>query len=191
MTENAWFCGKCGTGNLSEDAFCVGCGAPRRQAPGMPAAQASAIRPNGRDDPDQSVLTEADFHDAHAGALSTRRDFPESVLTEANLHDAQAEYYRVKSLQVATQIVQPRQSTLAVLAVLCAIGGLIAVFVIGPGAILPEAAAVVLGHLALGEVRHGEGRISGGGMAVAALVIGYFSLGVGALAIAGLIYALQ
>lgn len=189
MTHDAWFCGKCGTRNLSEDSFCVGCGAARRR-PGALAVPTAVVRRNETDgDADQSVLTEADFHDANS--RSSGRELPESVLTEANLHDAQATYYRVKSLQVATQIVQPRQSTLALLAVLCAVGGLIAVFVIGPGAILPEAAAVVLGHLALREIRHAEGHITGGGLAVAALLIGYFSLGLGVLAIAGLVALLS
>lgn len=189
MTDDAWFCGKCGTKNLSEDAFCVGCGAARRR-PGALAVPTAVVRRNDRD-ADQSVLTEADFHDAPEGSISSGRELPESVRTEANLHDAQATYYRVKSLQVATQIVQPRQSTLALLAVLCAVGGLIAVFVIGPGAILPEAAAVVLGHLALREIRHADGHISGSGLAVAALLIGYFSLGLGVLAIAGLVALLS
>ena len=191
MTHDAWFCGKCGTRNLSEDSFCVGCGAARRR-PGALAVPTAVVRRNETDgDADQSVLTEADFHDAPEGSISSGRELPESVRTAANLHDAQATYYRVKSLQVATQIVQPRQSTLALLAVLCAVGGLIAVFVIGPGAILPEAAAVVLGHLALREIRHGEGHISGGGLAIAALLIGYFSLGLGVLAIAGLVALLS
>lgn len=157
-----WFCGKCGTRNVADDGFCVGCGAARRQPNALVAPRVG----QGQSIPDNAALL--------------------SAAAQANMHDAQAEYYRVQSLQVASQIVQPKQSTLAFLAVLCAVGGLLSVFVIGPGAALPEIVAVVLAHLALAEIRASNGQVTGAGLARASLVIGYGSMAVGILAVAGI-----
>jgi hypothetical protein len=96
---------------------------------------------------------------------------------------AQADFYRLRALQVAQQIVQPKHSPLALFAVLCAVGGLFSLFVIGPGAALPEFFAVLLGHFALKEIRDSNGRLTGTTSAKAALFIAYGFFGLAALGV--------
>lgn len=70
-------------------------------------------------------------------------------------------------------------SSLAVISLICGIVSWVLLPVLG------SLAAVITGHLARKEIRNAPQRLTGDGMAVAGLVLGYLSL---ALALAGLLF---
>lgn len=66
---------------------------------------------------------------------------------------------------------QPSNSPLAIASLICSIVGFVGFPVLG------WIAGVVLGHLALGQIKAQPYRYSGRGLAVAGLIIGYIGLG--------------
>jgi hypothetical protein len=62
----------------------------------------------------------------------------------------------------------PQNSNLAIASLVCGV-----LFLCAPASI----AAVILGHLALRDIKRSAGRISGNGMAIAGLVMGYLGIG--------------
>lgn len=63
----------------------------------------------------------------------------------------------------------PATSGLAIASLVCGIVGLLS-------CLLPGIAAVICGHMALGQIEASQGRLGGRGMAVAGLVLGYLSI---------------
>lgn len=66
---------------------------------------------------------------------------------------------------------QPKDSTLAIVSMICGIAAYVIVPVIG------AIVAVILGHMAKNEIKNSRGMIKGGGMATAGLILGYIHLG--------------
>ncbi|MFI4859544.1 MAG: DUF4190 domain-containing protein [Phycisphaerales bacterium JB063] len=65
----------------------------------------------------------------------------------------------------------PANSGFAIASLICGIGGLLFCCFI-----LPSVAAVITGHVALGQIKRGQGRVGGKGMAIAGLITGYLGL---------------
>ena len=97
--------------------------------------------------------------------------------------EAQAHDYRVQAMHAAQRIVEPRQSVMALLALACAVGGLLSVFVIMIGAVVPLGLGWYLGRLALAEIKASQGRLTGAQAARAAVTISAGSLALGAIVI--------
>jgi hypothetical protein len=55
----------------------------------------------------------------------------------------------------------------------------------GVGAIV----AIICGHIAKSQIASSQGRLKGGGMATAGLVLGYVQIGIGVLVVAGILIA--
>ena len=68
-------------------------------------------------------------------------------------------------------------STLAIVSLIAGIAGWVGVLGIGP------IVAVICGHMAKNEIRKAGGRITGGGMATAGLILGYLNLALSVLAL--------
>jgi hypothetical protein len=66
---------------------------------------------------------------------------------------------------------QPKDSTLALVSMICGIAAY--VFIPLAGAI----AAVICGHMAKNEIRNSSGMLKGNGMATAGLILGYVQIG--------------
>lgn len=75
------------------------------------------------------------------------------------------------------QFIQPKQSDLAVASMVTGILSWIFIPVLG------ALAAIITGHLAKKEIRESGGRLTGNGMAIAGLILGYVQLGFFVLAI--------
>lgn len=152
-----WFCGQCGKPNDDEDGFCISCGAKRKLAR---VPQDSAPRSMSRVEDSLPRPVERRVREA-----------------KASKHEAAADYMRMATLQVAHELSRPRQSTMAVLALLCAIGGIISVFVISAGAVVPILLGFALGRAAIKEIDGSRGQLTGRSGAVAAVWVGWLTIG--------------
>ncbi len=81
-------------------------------------------------------------------------------------------------------MVYKRDSTLAIASLVCGLLGWTFVPVLG------AIAAVVCGHLAKKEIRESNGQLSGDGMALAGLILGYVQIGILILGIVCLVTVL-
>lgn len=72
---------------------------------------------------------------------------------------------------------QPKDSTLAIVSMICGIAAYVIVPVIG------AIVAVILGHMAKNEIKNSNGMIKGSGMATAGLILGYVHLGLCVLSV--------
>lgn len=167
-----WFCGKCGARNDDDDGFCISCGAERkRRRDGAPAKASSdevaivPAPPSGIVEPDEPERP------------SKRR----AREAKASKHEAQADLLRVATLQAAHQLVRPRQSLNALLALICAVGGMLSAFVIEWGAIVPVLIGLVLGRIAVKEIDASDGHLVGRAGATFAVWIGWGLVGLLAL----------
>lgn len=75
-------------------------------------------------------------------------------------------------------------SGLAITSLICGIAGVVLVWAIIP--VLASIAAVITGHMALGQTRRDPG-ISGRGMAIAGLILGYAMIAIAAFTLIGII----
>lgn len=172
-----WFCGKCGTANDDDDGFCISCGAARkrrREGSSAPTEKALAILPAASE-----TLSEAPRRERQ---LKRR-----ARAAKASKHEAEADLLRVATLEAANRLVRPRQSTNALLALLCSIGGILSAFVIEWAALVPIVLGLVLGRVAIKEIDASEGQLAGRAGASVAVWIGYgvlalLSLGIALLA---------
>ena len=73
--------------------------------------------------------------------------------------------------QPYTNINQPKDSSLAIISMICGIAAYVIVPVVG------GIVAVILGHMAKNEIKKSNGLIKGNGMATAGLILGYIHLG--------------
>ena len=83
-----------------------------------------------------------------------------------------------------SQTAQPKDSTLALVSMICGI----AAYVVVP--ILGAIAAIILGHIAKKEIKNSNGMIKGNGMATAGLVLGYIQIGFAVLSLCALLVVL-
>jgi hypothetical protein len=79
----------------------------------------------------------------------------------------------VQSLPQGGWVAPPKNSALAIVSLVCGV-----LFFFWP---ITALAAVVLGHVALSEIKKSAGRLAGQGLAVAGLVTGYIGMALGAL----------
>jgi hypothetical protein len=78
--------------------------------------------------------------------------------------------------------IQPaRTSTMAIISLIAGIAGLSIFPTLG------SIVAVVTGHMARGEIRRSNGMVTGDGLALAGLIVGYVGLGLTLLVICGVI----
>lgn len=75
-------------------------------------------------------------------------------------------------------------SGLAITSLICGIAGVVLVWAIIP--VLASIAAVITGHMALGQTRRDPG-IGGRGMAIAGLILGYAMIAIAAFTLIGII----
>ena len=78
----------------------------------------------------------------------------------------------------------PKDSTLAIVSLICGIGA----FTIVP--ILGAIAAVITGHLAKNEIKKSAGTLKGSGMAMAGLILGYVQIGLLVLGLCAILFLL-
>ncbi len=74
---------------------------------------------------------------------------------------------------------EPQTATYAVISLICGVAA--------PFVFLSSIPAVILGHIALGQIKRSQGALKGRGMAIAGLVVGYLSFLFGLLALALLV----
>lgn len=91
----------------------------------------------------------------------------------------------ISDLRRPAPMIQPRESTLAIVSMITGILGWTFLPVVG------SLAAVITGHLAKKEIREGNGLLSGSGMATAGLILGYIQLVFVFLAIVAIILVIM
>ena len=88
------------------------------------------------------------------------------------------------SQQPSAPIIQTRDSTLAIVSLVCGIGAYVVVPLIG------AIVAVICGHLAKKEIKNSNGMIKGNGMATAGLILGYVQIVLTVLSICAILFIL-
>lgn len=86
--------------------------------------------------------------------------------------------------QPIAPMVQPKDSTMAIVSLICGIGA----YVILP--FLAAIAAIIFGHIAKNEIKNSGGMIKGSGMATAGLILGYVQIGLVLASICALLFLL-
>ena len=86
--------------------------------------------------------------------------------------------------QPIAPVVQPKDSTLAIVSMICGIASYFIVPVIG------AIAAIIMGHIAKKEIKNSNGMIKGNGMATAGLILGYIQIALAVLSVCALIFVL-
>lgn len=94
-------------------------------------------------------------------------------------HDAKGEWMQLEAL-LGIEIGSVRVPHTSVLAVWCLNLGILGILTLG----IPSIAAIICGHLSLGKIKRSAGLLTGKGLAIAGLVLGYIGVVIGPLLIA-------
>lgn len=86
--------------------------------------------------------------------------------------------------QPIAPVAQPKDSTLAIVSLICGIASYFIVPVLG------AIAAIIMGHIAKSEIKKSNGMVKGSGMATAGLILGYVQIALVVLSVCALVFLL-
>ncbi len=172
-------CPVCGAENEAGAVFCYQCGSPLRSAGSseQPATgrtvALSGDEEGTTDDLPQTALRDRRSGDALGELASEERRPPVAVRRPSS---SSARTYRAPAGRTADPYARspwPTAAPTSTLATFALILGILS-FIVLP--FIGGIGAVILGHMARGEIRASGGQVSGEGQATAGLVLGYINL---------------